>query len=44
MEEASGVCINEVLMDDELRAVLEKLLSDKDKEVFGLVCKRWLHL
>ncbi|XP_034697606.1 F-box/LRR-repeat protein 4 [Vitis riparia] len=44
VEEASGVCINEALTDDELRAVLAKLQSDKDKEVFGLVCKRWLHL
>ena len=44
VEEASGVCINEVLTDDELRAVLAKLQSDKDNEVFGLVCKRWLHL
>ena len=43
-EEASGVCINEALTDDELRAVLAKLQGDKDKEVFGLVCKRWLHL
>uniref|UniRef100_A0A5B7BC03 Putative F-box/LRR-repeat protein 4 n=1 Tax=Davidia involucrata TaxID=16924 RepID=A0A5B7BC03_DAVIN len=38
------VCINESLRDDELRAILAKLESDKDKEVFGLVCKRWLHL
>lgn len=37
-------CINESLRDDELRAVLGKLDSNKDKEVFGLVCKRWLHL
>lgn len=40
----SAVCINEVLRDDELRAILSKIVSDKDKEVFGLVCKRWLHL
>ncbi|XAR64017.1 hypothetical protein NMG60_11024209 [Bertholletia excelsa] len=36
--------INEVLRDDELRAILRKLESDKDKESFGLVCKRWLIL
>lgn len=36
--------INERLGDDELRAVLSRLEDDKDKEVFGLVCKRWLHL
>ncbi|TQD99840.1 hypothetical protein C1H46_014578 [Malus baccata] len=38
------VCINEALTDDELRSVLAKLESQRDKEVFGLVCKRWLHL
>ncbi|KAG9441984.1 hypothetical protein H6P81_017838 [Aristolochia fimbriata] len=38
------VCINEFLMDDELRAVLAKLDAQKDKDVFGLVCKRWLNL
>ncbi|GKB05356.1 hypothetical protein Tco_0833551 [Tanacetum coccineum] len=32
------------LRDDELRAILSKLETDKDKEVFGLVCKRWLFL
>ncbi|KAJ9691382.1 hypothetical protein PVL29_013536 [Vitis rotundifolia] len=37
MEEVSRVCINEVLMDDELRAILVKLQSNKDKEVFMLV-------
>ncbi|KAL7132184.1 hypothetical protein ABFS83_12G055000 [Erythranthe nasuta] len=42
--EESGACINNRLGDDELRAVLSKLEEDKDKEVFGLVCKRWLHL
>ena len=36
--------INETLTDDELRAILGKLESDKDKEVFGLMFKRWLHL
>lgn len=38
------VCINEALTDDELRSVLAKLETQRDKEVFGLVCKRWLHL
>ncbi|XP_068640448.1 uncharacterized protein [Aristolochia californica] len=38
------VCINECLMDDELRAILAKLDTQKDKDVFGLVCKRWLNL
>ena len=37
-------CINDSLGDDELRAILLKLENDKDKEIFGLVCKRWLHL
>ena len=41
---AFPVCINESLTDDELRSILSRLESDKDKEVFGLVCKRWLHL
>lgn len=39
-----ALCINERLGDDELRAVLLKLDDDKDKEFFGLVCKRWLQL
>lgn len=39
-----AISINDVLTDDELRAVLAKLESDQDKEAFGLVCKRWLHL
>jgi F-box/leucine-rich repeat protein 2/20 len=38
------VCINEALREDELRAILGKLESDKDKEAFGLVCKKWLYL
>ncbi|MBA0772665.1 hypothetical protein Goshw_024368 [Gossypium schwendimanii] len=41
---APPVCINDTLTDDELRSILSRLESDKDKEVFGLVCKRWLHL
>jgi len=40
----SAVCINEVLRDDELRAILSKIESDKEKEIFGMVCKRWLYL
>ncbi|KAE8733744.1 putative Beta-1,3-N-Acetylglucosaminyltransferase family protein [Hibiscus syriacus] len=40
----SPVCINDTLTDDELRSILARLESDKDKEVFGLVCKKWLHL
>lgn len=39
-----SVCINDVLRDDELRSILSRLEDDKDKERFGLVCKRWLHL
>ncbi|KAJ8618593.1 hypothetical protein MRB53_014779 [Persea americana] len=38
------VCINETLTDDELRAILARLQSEKDKDVFALVCKRWLQL
>lgn len=38
-----AISINDVLTDDELRSVLAKLESE-DKDVFGLVCKRWLHL
>lgn len=39
-----GACINNSLGDDDLLAVLSRLDHDKDKEVFGLVCKRWLRL
>ncbi|CAA6655727.1 unnamed protein product [Spirodela intermedia] len=38
------VCINEVLTDDELRAVLWKLQTEEERDGFGLVCKRWLQL
>ncbi|KAJ0039218.1 hypothetical protein Pint_23235 [Pistacia integerrima] len=38
------VCINDMLRDDELRSILSRLDNDKDKERFGLVCKRWLYL
>ena len=40
----SEICINDTLTDDELRSILARLESDKDKEIFGLVCKRWLYL
>ncbi|XP_060191516.1 uncharacterized protein LOC132621313 [Lycium barbarum] len=40
----SVVRINDFLGDDELRAVVSRLDSDKDKEVFGLVCQRWLYI
>ncbi|MQL72213.1 hypothetical protein Taro_004529 [Colocasia esculenta] len=38
------VCINEILTDDELRAVLAKLRTEEERDGFGLVCKRWLRL
>lgn len=38
------ICINKTLTDDELISILSKLETQKDKEVFGLVCKRWLFL
>ncbi|KAL5983006.1 hypothetical protein ACLOJK_017086 [Asimina triloba] len=38
------LCINDILTDDELRAILSKLQDDKEKNGFALVCKRWLHL
>ncbi|XP_047179699.1 F-box/LRR-repeat protein 4 [Vigna umbellata] len=40
----SKLCINDVLRDDELRSVLGRVETEKDKETFGLVCKRWLRL
>ncbi|KAK4841608.1 hypothetical protein QYF36_007432 [Acer negundo] len=39
-----SICVNDILRDDELRSILSKLENDKDKERFGLVCKKWLHL
>lgn len=39
-----AICINNHLTDDELRWILSKLESNKEKELFGLVCKRWLRL
>ncbi|KAL8138038.1 hypothetical protein V2J09_004039, partial [Rumex salicifolius] len=41
---ATLMCINDVLRDDELRMILSKMETEKDKELFGMVCKRWLHL
>ncbi|XLR21983.1 hypothetical protein S83_049883 [Arachis hypogaea] len=41
---SSNLCINDTLSDDELRSILAKLESEKDKEIFGLVCNRWLRL
>lgn len=41
---AAAVCINDSLTDDELRSILDKIERDKDKEIFGLVCKRWLRV
>ncbi|MED6179791.1 hypothetical protein PIB30_004435 [Stylosanthes scabra] len=41
---SSNLCINDSLTDDELRSILAKLENEKDKEIFGLVCKRWLRL
>lgn len=43
-DSGSEICINDNLTDDELRSVLARLENDKDKEIFGLVCKRWLQL
>ncbi|XP_061375256.1 F-box/LRR-repeat protein 4 [Gastrolobium bilobum] len=40
----SRLCVNDALTDDELRSILARVESEKDKEVFGLVCKRWLRL
>ncbi|KAK7280636.1 hypothetical protein RJT34_25701 [Clitoria ternatea] len=40
----SKLCINDALTDDELRSILGRVESEKDKETFGLVCKRWLRL
>lgn len=40
----SGLCINDVLRDDELRSILERVESEKDSETFRLVCKQWLQV
>lgn len=36
--------INAALTDDILRVVLSKLVKEDEKDVFGLVCKRWLRI
>jgi hypothetical protein len=43
-QEQDAVCINDALTDDELRSILARVETEKDKETFGLVCKRWLRL
>lgn len=40
----ASICINDSLTDDELNSILSKLDNEKDREIFGLVCKRWLSL
>jgi F-box and leucine-rich repeat protein 2/20 len=39
-----GAIINEVLTDDELRAVLRRLGPEAERDAFGLVCRRWLRI
>lgn len=39
-----GPLINEVLTDDELRAVLVRLGPEAERDAFGLVCRRWLRI
>ncbi|CAL0316247.1 unnamed protein product [Lupinus luteus] len=45
-DDVSGsiICINDALTDVELRPILARLENEKDKEIFGLVCKKWLWL
>lgn len=43
-QEGMKVCINDALTDDELRAVLSRLEKEEERDLFGLVCKRWLRL
>ncbi|OIV91255.1 hypothetical protein TanjilG_30477 [Lupinus angustifolius] len=40
----SSICINDALTEDEMRSILARLENEKDKEIFGLVCKKWLWL
>lgn len=40
----SHTCINDALTDDELRAILMRLSKEDEKDLFGMVCKRWLRL
>ncbi|XP_062222653.1 uncharacterized protein LOC133921690 [Phragmites australis] len=39
-----GALINEVLTEDELRAVLTRLGPEAERDAFGLVCHRWLQI
>ncbi|GJN21665.1 hypothetical protein PR202_gb09165 [Eleusine coracana subsp. coracana] len=39
-----GALINEMLTDDELRAVLTRLGPEAERDAFGLVCRRWLRI
>ncbi|XP_065008443.1 uncharacterized protein LOC135638864 [Musa acuminata AAA Group] len=43
-EEGASICINDALTDDELRAVFAWLEKEDERDLFGLVCKRWLRL
>eukprot|EP00252_Welwitschia_mirabilis_P001693 TRINITY_DN11609_c0_g1_i1.p1 TRINITY_DN11609_c0_g1~~TRINITY_DN11609_c0_g1_i1.p1 ORF type:complete len:415 (-),score=45.20 TRINITY_DN11609_c0_g1_i1:223-1467(-) len=43
-EQENGVCINDILTDDGLRAILRKIEDAHERNNFGLVCKRWLHI
>lgn len=42
--EGDEALINEVLTDDELRAVLTRLGPESERDAFGLVCRRWLRI
>ncbi|KAJ0960107.1 hypothetical protein J5N97_000110 [Dioscorea zingiberensis] len=43
-EGGGRISINDALTDDGLRAVLERIGREVDRDTFGLVCKRWLHI
>lgn len=43
-EEGASICINDALTDDELRAVFARLKKEDERDLFGLVCKRWLRV
>uniref|UniRef100_M8BJV4 F-box/LRR-repeat protein 15-like leucin rich repeat domain-containing protein n=1 Tax=Aegilops tauschii TaxID=37682 RepID=M8BJV4_AEGTA len=42
--EGDEALVNEVLTDDELRAVLTRLGPESERDAFGLVCRRWLRI
>ncbi|VAI47369.1 unnamed protein product [Triticum turgidum subsp. durum] len=42
--EGDEALVNEVLTDDELRAVLTRLRPESERDAFGLVCRRWLRI